>query len=178
MVNRISTPGARRRWLLGVLFAVALVCAAAYLIGCSASGWTVRNPFGSGTPGTGGGSSSNGVPSLWGGVAGSLASLDWWMGVAGGVCILVGVARLLGRDLAGGGKAIGCGIALFAVNAVVAAVLPGLVWIAIVCTAVLGGVWAYRLATGRGTGLGSVGRTVGGWVSRILGRKAQEVVDG
>jgi len=157
------------RWLwlcLAVIVgALAVVNIAGCGVGGGSGGWlTSALGLGTGTPGA---SDDGGavVPSLWGSAANTFARLDWWLGLGAGVSILVGVYRALRGDIAGGGGAIAVGIGLVLVNAIVGLILPSIFYIAVIATFVVGGVVAWRLATGRGIG----GHTLHCLWTRIVG---------
>jgi hypothetical protein len=148
-----------------VVVAFAVVNLAGCGVGGGSRGW-LASALGIG-PGTPGASDDGGgaLPSLWGSASRSFARLDWWLGLGAGVCILVGVYRALRGDIAGGGGAIAVGIGLVLINALVGLILPSIFYIAVIATFVVGGVVAWRLATGRGIG----GHTLHCLWTRIVG---------
>lgn len=147
------------RWLWFCLAVIVGALAVVNIAGCGAGGFWDRvssavtggrNPAlgNPGSPNDGGGLLS----ALLGGAAHSFARLDWWLGLGAGVSILVGVYRALRGDIAGGGGAVAVGIGLVLINAIVGLILPSIFYIAVIATFVVGGVVAWRLATGRGIG--------------------------
>ena len=152
-----------RFWVWLAAAAVVVGALAIILGGCSGGGIQIPGFTTSGGDGGGGGGLSGMLPAA----NDTLASLGWWLTLAGGVSIFAGLFRAWKGDWAGAATAVGVGVGLIVLNGIVRVLLPAFFTIA-VCGSVGVGLWAaYRLATGRGVG----GHRLWCLWRRLVGRK-------
>ena len=156
-----------RFWLRFVI-ALAIGIGLAFAIsGCGGGGWQFPS-F------TTGGSGEGAAPAILPAIGDTAANLGWWLSLAGGVSIFAGLFRAWRGDLAGAATAVGVGVGLIIINGLVRLLLPALFYGVVIGSIVLGGVAAYRLATGRGIG----GHHLGCILARLRGKKSHAKAHG
>lgn len=156
-----------RRLIFVALVVFCVGAAIIVLAGCSSSG-LIDRLFGD--SGASGGSAGDGLPGVRHSVVDTLGSLGLWLSLAGGLSIISGAYQAWRGDIIGGGKAVAIGVGLIVLNGLVKLIVPGLFAIVVPLTVIIGGVVAWRLATGRGVG----GHSLRCLLARLKGKAAHD----